>query len=203
MQNRSRRWPTLLQRHGQCRYDQSGRHGRRHRPADHPARVQVQHDRQIQSALSRTDTFETKPQIALAQLREAIASGIAPGIVLADAGYGDETAFREGITELGLLYAAGIRPATSVWAPGTAPLPPKPWSGRGKPPTLLRRTPGHEPTAVKELAMQLPASAWQTVTWREGTNAALSSRFAAVRVRPAHRDIWRITVRDEEWLLVE
>ncbi|MFP3693130.1 transposase, partial [Burkholderia sp. SIMBA_048] len=49
--------------------------------------------------------FETKPQIALTQLREAIASGVAPGIVLADAGYGDETAFRDGVTELGLLYA--------------------------------------------------------------------------------------------------
>jgi len=147
--------------------------------------------------------FVTKPQIALAQLREAIASGVAPGIVLADAGYGDETAFRDGITELGLLYAVGIRPGTSVWAQGTAPLPAKPWSGRGKPPTLLRRAPGHEPLAVKELAMQLPVNAWQTVTWREGSNAALSSRFAAVRVRPAHRDYWRSTVRGEEWLLIE
>ena len=125
--------------------------------------------------------FATKPQIALAQLREAIASGIAPGIVLADAGYGDETAFRDGVSELGLLYAMGIRPGTSVWAPGTAPLPPKPWSGRGKPSTLLRRAPGHEPLAVKELATQLPVNANQTVTWREGSNAALSSRFAAVR----------------------
>jgi len=80
--------------------------------------------------------FEPRPQIALAQLREAIASGVAPGILLADAGYGDETAFRDGVTELGLLYAVGIRPGTSVWAPGTVPLPPKPWSGRGKPPTF-------------------------------------------------------------------
>jgi SRSO17 transposase len=68
---------------------------------------------------------------------------------------------------------------------------------------LLRRAPGHEPQAVKELAMQLPVNAWQTVTWREGSNAALCSRFAAVRVRPAHRDYWRSTVRDEEWLLIE
>jgi SRSO17 transposase len=42
--------------------------------------------------------------------------------VLADAGYGDETAFRHGITELGLLYAAGIRPGTTVWAPGHEPI---------------------------------------------------------------------------------
>ncbi|MFM0705851.1 IS701 family transposase, partial [Paraburkholderia sediminicola] len=63
--------------------------------------------------------------------------------------------------------------------------------------------PGHEPQAVKALAMQLPANAWQTVTWREGSNAALSSRFAAVRVRPAHQDYWRTTQREEEWLLIE
>jgi SRSO17 transposase len=41
------------------------------------------------------------------------------------------------------------------------------------------------------------------VTWREGGNAPLASRFAAVRVRPAHRDYWRSTVRDEEWCLIE
>jgi SRSO17 transposase len=64
--------------------------------------------------------FATKPQIALAQLRQAIDSGITPGVVLADAGYGDETAFRDGITELGLLYAVGVRPATSVCARGHA-----------------------------------------------------------------------------------
>src|SRR5882762_3359070 len=48
--------------------------------------------------------FATKPHIALAQLREAVASDIPPGVVLADAGYGDETAFRDGLTEMGLLY---------------------------------------------------------------------------------------------------
>ncbi|MGF6505774.1 SRSO17 transposase [Paraburkholderia sp. 32] len=105
-------------------------------------------------------TFESKPHIALAQPRETIASDVAPGVVLAEAGYGDETALREAVTGVGLLYAVGIRPGTSVWAPGTAPLPPKPWSGRGKPPTLLRRAPDHEPIAVKELAMQLPMNAW-------------------------------------------
>lgn len=55
-----------------------------------------------------------------------------------------EIAFRDGITQLGILYAVGIRPATTVWAPGTAPLPPKPWAGRGIRPTRLRREPGNE-----------------------------------------------------------
>ncbi|WP_301100250.1 IS701 family transposase, partial [Propionivibrio sp.] len=148
-------------------------------------------------------TFATKPAIALAQMRQAIAAGVPPGVVLADAGYGDETAFRDGITELGMLYAVGIRPATTVWAPGTAPLPPKAWSGHGIRPTRLRREPGHEPVAVKTLAIALPSEAYSTVTWREGSNADLSSRFAAVRVRPAHRDYLSTELRPEEWLLIE
>jgi len=148
-------------------------------------------------------TFATKPEIALAQMRQAVAWGVPMGGVLADAGYGDETAFRDGITELGMLYAVGIRPATTVWAPGTSPLPPKPWCGRGIRPTRLRREPGHEPVAVKTLAMELPPQTYRVVTWREGTNAALSSRFAAVRVHPAHRDERRTAIRPEEWLLIE
>jgi SRSO17 transposase len=147
--------------------------------------------------------FATKPEIALEQIRQALASGVPMGVVLADAGYGDETHFRDGITELGMLYALGIRPATTVWAPGTAPLPPKPWSGRGIRPTRLRREPGNEPVAVKTLAMELPQEAYSTLTWREGTNTDLSSRFAAVRVRPAHRDYLSTAMRPEEWLLIE
>ena len=147
--------------------------------------------------------FATKPEIALEQMRQAIAAGVPMGVVLADAGYGDETAFRDGITKLGMLYAVGIRPATTVWTPGTAPLPPKAWSGHGIRPTRLRREPGNEPVAVKTLALALPAKAWRTVTWREGTNNELSSRFAGVRVRPAHRDYLGTEMRPEEWLLIE
>ena len=41
------------------------------------------------------------------------------------------------------------------------------------------------------------------VTWREGSNAELSGRFAAVRVRPAHRDYLECEMRAQEWLLIE
>ena len=51
--------------------------------------------------------------------------------------------------------------------------------------------------------MALPREAYSAVTWREGTNTDLSSRFAAVRVRPAHRDYLGTTMRPEEWLLIE
>ena len=147
--------------------------------------------------------FETKPAIALGQLRRAREAGIPAGIVLGDAAYGDESDFRVGVAELDLHYVLGIRSGTAVWPPGQAPLPPAPWSGRGRPPTRLRRSPEHRPLAVKDLAMGLPGRAWRTVTWREGSSAALTSRFAALRARPAHRDTLRSEPWPEEWLLIE
>lgn len=53
------------------------------------------------------------------------------------------------------------------------------------------------------MALKLPRSAWRQVTWREGSNTKLTSRFAAVRVRPAHRDYQRSTPLPEEWCLIE
>lgn len=145
----------------------------------------------------------TKPQISLAQIKEAQAAGLPGDVVTGDAGYGDDTDYRDALTGLGLRYVLGIKPGTTVWAPGTGPLPPKPWSGRGIKPTRLRRDEAHQPVTVKALAMSLAPSAYRKLTWREGTNTKLSSRFAAVRVRPAHRDYRGDVPRDEEWLLIE
>jgi SRSO17 transposase len=147
--------------------------------------------------------FLTKPEIALAQIRAARAAGLPRGVVLMDAGYGTNTWLREEIGALGLAYIAGIPPQTSVWPPGTAPLPPLPWSGRGRRPKLMRRDNEHQPVSVKALALGLPPASWQTVSWREASAGALTSRFARVRVRAAHRDEWRAKPRDEEWLLIE
>ena len=118
-------------------------------------------------------------------------------------------------------YVVGVQPHASVWALGTAPLPsPRPapagrsggagsaaccrrWTGKGRPPTRRRRADGHRPVAAKDLALTLPATAWQTVTWRDGVKGELNSRFAAVRVRPGHRDYERPAPWPELWLLVE
>jgi len=143
--------------------------------------------------------FQTKPQIALEQIRWACAAGLPRGVVLLDAGYGNHTDLRTRIGALGLTYAAGILSSTTVWAPGTAPLPPERYSGRGRPPTRPRRGTGHKPISVKKLAFSLPAKAWRMVTWREGSGGPLSSRFARVRVRAAHRG----ATGNEEWLLIE
>ncbi len=132
--------------------------------------------------------FQTKPAIALAQIRQAVAQGVPPAPVLADSAYGNETRFREGITELELKYAVGVHENLTVWQPGEVPRPKKRRKGSGRPPTRLHREAEHQPVSVKALARSLPAPAWQIVTWREGTRHQLKSRFAAVRVRPAQRD---------------
>ncbi len=148
-------------------------------------------------------SFQTKPEIALAQIRQAAEEGVPPAPLLADSGYGNETRFREGITELGLRYAVGVHENLTVWPPGEVPRPKKRRGGRGRPPTRLHRDAQHKPVAVKDLAFSLPEQAWKTVSWREGTRHKLTSRFAAVRVRPAHRDEKRSEPYPEEWLLLE
>jgi SRSO17 transposase len=148
--------------------------------------------------------FQTKPEIALDQIRAACTAGLPRGVVLMDAGYGTHIDLREAVTALGLPYIAGILSNTTVWAPGTGPLPPKPYvPGRGRPTKQLRRDAEHQPVKVKDLAFSLPAKLWRTITWREGTNVPLKSRFARLRIRIAHRDFNRSEPWPEEWLLIE
>jgi len=148
--------------------------------------------------------FRTKPQIALEQIRAAKAAGVPTGIVLADAGYGNETAWREALKEMALEYCVGVQSVTTVWVAGTGPVPPKSKNKIGRPTTRWRRRAGSTPLSVKGLAEKLAAHRWRTVLWREGTNAKLSSRFAAVRVQAAHRDEEGLRKpRKEQWLLIE
>jgi SRSO17 transposase len=159
--------------------------------------------RRAKAGVPEEIAFQTKPEIALDQLRAAVAAGLPRGVALVDAGYGKDTGFRTGVSALGLPYVAAVLSTTSVWPQRTGPLPPKPWSGRGRQPTRLRRDAQHQPVSVKELASGLPETAWTEIAWREGTNAELTSRFARSRVRAAHGDTLLDAPREEEWLLIE
>lgn len=143
--------------------------------------------------------FATKGEIAWAQIEAARISGIPRGTVLMDAGYGDEAALRDRLSANSLPYAVGIRPATAVWWGEHQPAPAPVKEGSGRPRTRVLRDEAHQPINVRELAQALPAACYRTLTWREGTNAPLSSRFARVRVRAAQAD----RPRSEEWLLIE
>jgi SRSO17 transposase len=147
--------------------------------------------------------FQTKPEIALEQLRTLTKTDTPKGVVLADAAYGNDSEFRRGVRGLNLSYVLGIQKSTKVWVPGTEPLPPPEYSGCGRPPKLPRRSLKQTPVSVVKLAQDLPNSTYQTVAWREGTNKMLSSRFAAMRVREGHRYYWRSDRPPEEWLLIE
>lgn len=145
-------------------------------------------------------SFATKPTLALQQIESALEAGYPCGTVLADAAYGDETAWREAIAGYGLRYAVGVRPGTTVWWGKYQPLAePKPAGTVGRPRHRVRRDADHQPISVADVARALPARCWRTVTWREGVSQPLNSRFARVRVRAAHHD----QPREEEWLIIE
>jgi SRSO17 transposase len=160
--------------------------------------------RRQQARVPEEMEFRTKPEIALEQIRQAVEQKVPLGVVLADAAYGNGTPFRTALTQLGLPYMVGIESSTTVWAPGREPLPAPPRKpGRGAPPKRLQRHADHPPISVKQLAFDLPSSAWKEIGWRQGSREKLRSRFAAVRVRPAHRDYKRTEPHPEEWLLIE
>jgi SRSO17 transposase len=143
--------------------------------------------------------FATKGEIAWAQIEAALAAGTPRGTVLIDAGY-DEAALRDQLTAHGLQYAVGIRPQTALWWGEHQPAPAPPEHSRyGRPRVRVLRDDTHRPISALELARALPARCYRTLTWREGTNAALRSRFARVRVRAAQAN----RARAEEWLLIE
>ena len=146
--------------------------------------------RRKKAGVPETVTFATKSEIALAQLREAKASRIAPGIVLADTVYGDDMVFRKEVTGLSLYYSVGIRMETEVR------------------PLVVDSTPLHQMVdqgvmAAKTMAMNMATSDYQEIFWRQGSETILSSRFARVRVQPAHRNDSKYATRHEEWLLIE
>jgi SRSO17 transposase len=148
--------------------------------------------------------FQTKPELALAQVDQLLADGLPLAPVVADAGYGAVSSFRDGVSVRGLSYAMGITRDTTVWPQGQGPLPPPPYQGgRGRPAKRWRRDPDHQPVSVRALASGLEPAHWQMVEWREGTKGAMRSRFALTSVRPAHRDDQRDQPRAAELLLIE
>ncbi len=160
-------------------------------------------ERREKAEVPKDVEFQTKPEIALDQIRAAVAANLDRGVILADAAYGINTEFRDGLAELDLQYVVGVQSSMTVWEPGKQPLPAKTRGKMGRPPRLLQRSADHQPVSVKQLAMDLSSHAFKEITWREGTDHKLQSRFAAIRVRAAHRDYEKAEPHAEEWLLIE
>src|SRR3954470_17354804 len=128
----------------------------------------------------------TKGQIALELLDQVRAEGLPGRLVVADAGYGVSGPFRDGLASRGLNYIVGVTEEMVVFteaptweAPGPAARPSKSGGRPRKRSRLKEGTP--RPVSLKALAASTPL---RKVTWREGTKAKLSGRFAWLRVWP-------------------
>ena len=148
--------------------------------------------------------FQTKWQLALGLMEDLLARGVpAPKVVVVDAGYGSTTEFREGLVARDLRYVVEVEHALVAWREPQrrdAPVRAKGQLGRSCAPRY-RSAP--VPESLKTIALSLPARAWRKVTWREGTKGKMSSRFARLRVQPAHG--WQQGKAELPlvWLLVE
>jgi SRSO17 transposase len=141
--------------------------------------------------------FQRKWQLALELIDEARGWGLRCGVVLADAGYGESTEFRDGLETRQLAYAVGIPSSVRVW---TKPPRLRKARGRTRRPTVYHYG-EQRPYAVQEVAQK--ARGWKQVRWREGKKGWLESRFYACRVQPAHGFDEGEAPHPEVWLLVE
>jgi len=144
---------------------------------------------------------QPKWRLALALLDHARTWGLADQRVIADAGYGTIAEFRAALRDRRLPYAVGIESGTGVWTRRPRRHR-RPDTGRGRPPTRWDYG-GHRPPSVVDVARALPAAAYHTVTWREGSKGTLRARFARVRVWPSHGYCKGKPPECEQWLLIE
>ena len=144
-------------------------------------------------------TAQSKPAIALAEIDRVRAAGLRFSCVLADAGFGSSPAFRQGLDERELAWAAGIACTQQVY-PSTVKLrPARTPSGRPAKHPLPSRPP-------RSAAEMLETQRWRRITWRNGTKGPLNARFAAVRVRVADGPLNAEGTRlpgEELWLIGE
>jgi len=144
-------------------------------------------------------SYQTKPEIALELLENALQRGELPfQWVAADELYGDSPIFRDGIAALDKWFFVEVRCTTRIWLERPEVGVPT-WKGRGRRPTRIRLcNPEQKAIQVDELAQQLPAEAWVRAKIKEGAKGPLICDFACLRV---------IEVRDglpgqELWLII-
>ena len=145
-----------------------------------------------------------KWRLALQMIDELCSWGLQPPVVLGDGAYGDITEFRSGLEERKIDYVLDVKGATSAYSEGVQPERPE-WKGTGRPPKPRYR---EDPSSLKELALGAGEQAAVMVTWREGTRGKMTSRFLALRVRPANIQLRNNANRNGEelpvrWLLCE
>jgi SRSO17 transposase len=122
-----------------------------------------------------------KWRLALDVLDELAGWGLVPPVVVADAGYGQNADFRDGLERRSIGYVVAIRSDVTVHPHDAVPTAP-PWSGNGRKPRPRYRD---KPSPVAALVADQGRQAFTEVTWREGSRGPMRSHFLALRVRPA------------------
>ncbi|WP_433237831.1 IS701 family transposase [Streptosporangium sp. CA-135522] len=122
-----------------------------------------------------------KWRLALDLIDEAIDWGLVPQVIVADAGYGQNTAFRHGLAERGLDFVVAVRSDESAHPHDAVPARPA-WSGTGRKPAVRYRAPA---SSLKDLAAETGRKAYRQATWRKGSEGPMRSRFRVQSVRPA------------------
>jgi SRSO17 transposase len=143
-----------------------------------------------------------KWQLVLDMLDELGGWGLAPPVVVADAGYGESGELRLGLEARGLAYVVQVKATTSAY-PQAVVQEVAPYPGRGRRPGPRYRA---KRSSLADLVAAAGPSAAKTVAWRKGTRGKLRSRFVALRVRPAGVKLRRAAGTGElpvRWLLAE
>ncbi|MER7127311.1 IS701 family transposase [Micrococcus luteus] len=122
-----------------------------------------------------------KWRLALDLIDEAIGWGLAPRVIVADAGYGQIAAFRHGLAERGLDFVVAVRSDESAHPAGAVPAAPA-WSGQGRKPAARYRAPA---SSLRDLAAETGRKGYRQATWRTGSKGPMRSRFRVQSVRPA------------------
>jgi SRSO17 transposase len=151
---------------------------------------------------------QTKPEIALDLVDRARAWDVPVHLVVVDSGYGDNPNFLQGLDTRRLPYVCAVESTFGVRLPEEVQAAARQvpaYQGFGQP-----RKPRPAPLySVKQLIASLPASAWQTIRWREGTKGTMHTQAVALRVHwatgaPRHSTSHsRVQTGPEGWLLAE
>ncbi len=174
-------------------------------PKEWDAETEFNQDRRVKAKLPDTVHHVQKWRLALEMIDELAGWGIKPPVVLGDGAYGDITEFRSGLQEREIAYVLDVKSTTSAYLEDVKPTTPPQPEGRGRPPKARYR---EDPSSLKTLALEAGENTTMTVTWREGTRGEMTSRFLALRVRPANIALRNNANRNGEeipvcWLLCE
>jgi SRSO17 transposase len=152
-----------------------------------PAEWDDDEERRAKAHLPPEERHRPKWRLALELLDELRSWGLAPAVVCADAAYGEITEFRLGLEARELEYVVQVQAQISAYADDARPEL-LTYAGTGRPSKPRYRD---KPSSLPALALAAGPEAAVEVSWREGTKGRLRSRFLALRVRPANKEIPR------------